>query len=55
MKPRNELTLILILIVRALLRFYNYNDIPFTHDEFSALFRLNFNGFNELIEKGVKE
>jgi len=54
MKPRNELILILILIVGALLRFYNFNNIPFTHDEFSALFRLNFNDFTQIIEKGVK-
>ncbi len=42
------------MITSAVLRFINYFDIEFTHDEFSAIFRLNFNNFSELIEKGVK-
>lgn len=54
MKLSNKTILFLILLVAASLRFFNYNEIPFTHDEFSALFRLNFNSFLELIEKGVK-
>jgi hypothetical protein len=43
-----------ILLVAILLRFFNLFNIPFTHDEFSTLFRTNFNSFDELIEKGVK-
>lgn len=43
-----------VLFVGLLLRFYNFFDIPFTHDEFSTLFRTNFNSFQELINKGVK-
>ena len=54
MNSRNNLTLVLILTVGTVLRFYNYGEIPFTHDEFSALSRLNFNSFSDLIEKGVK-
>ncbi len=50
----NKKILLFILFIAALLRFYNFFDIPFTHDEFSALFRLNFDSFGELIEKGVK-
>lgn len=50
----NKALLYIILVVAALLRFYNYFDIPFTHDEFSALFRTQFSSFSELIEKGVK-
>ena len=54
MKITNQLTILLILFIGSILRFYNYVEIPFTHDEFSALFRLNFDSFSELIEKGVK-
>lgn len=54
MKLTNKTIIILILIVATILRFFNYFEIPFTHDEFSALFRLNFDSFSDLIEKGVK-
>ncbi len=37
----------------CVLRFYHYFEIPFTHDEFSALFRTDHNSFGELIRKGV--
>ncbi|MGM0649049.1 MAG: glycosyltransferase family 39 protein [Bacteroidota bacterium] len=50
----NETILLLILMVATALRFYNFGEIPFTHDEFSALFRTNFDGFSEMIQKGVK-
>ncbi|MDX9847544.1 MAG: glycosyltransferase family 39 protein [Tenuifilaceae bacterium] len=54
MKLTNKAILLLILFIAIVLRFYNYLKIPFTHDEFSALFRLNFDSFSELIESGVK-
>ncbi len=55
MKLKNtQILLLLIIIVSALLRTYNITSIPFTHDEFSALFRTDFSDFNELIEHGVK-
>jgi hypothetical protein len=54
MKLTNKTVIILILLSAIILRFINYFEIPFTHDEFSALFRLNFASFSELIEKGVK-
>lgn len=54
MKLTNNLILLLIIIVSISLRFTNYFDIPFTHDEFSAFFRLKFDNFSDLIEKGVK-
>jgi len=56
LKPElsNRLILFLILSCAAVLRFYHYGNVPFTHDEFSALFRLRFDSFTELIEKGVK-
>jgi 4-amino-4-deoxy-L-arabinose transferase-like glycosyltransferase len=46
--------LVLILLLAAVLRFWNYFEIPFTHDEFSALFRTQFNSLSELIDKGIK-
>ena len=54
MKITNRGILFLILLVATILRMVNFFDIPYTHDEFSALFRLDFNSFSELIEKGVK-
>ena len=53
MKLSNRHTLGLILVVAAILRFFHFSEIPFTHDEFSALFRLDFSTFSDLIEKGV--
>ena len=54
MRLTNKLLLVLIIIIGTALRFYNYGEIPFTHDEFSALSRLNFNSFSDLIEKELK-
>ena len=54
MRLTNKTILILILGVSAILRFYRFQEIPFMHDEFSALFRTDFNSFNELIEYGVR-
>lgn len=50
----NQLLLILILVVAAILRFYQFFDLPFMWDELSAWNRLNFDSFSELIEKGVR-
>ncbi|MDI3526654.1 MAG: hypothetical protein PWR03_837 [Tenuifilum sp.] len=47
-------TLILILAFGIVLRFYNLFSIPFTYDEFSAIFRTNFSNFSDLIKYGVK-
>ena len=43
----------LILFAGIFLRAYDWMAIPFTHDEFSALFRTGFTAFDKLIEKGV--
>jgi len=43
----------IIIIIAALFRFYNYTNIPYTHDEYSAIHRTNFETFCELIEEGV--
>ncbi|MCX6306300.1 MAG: glycosyltransferase family 39 protein [Bacteroidetes bacterium] len=50
----DDALIMLILIVGAMLRFYRLPEIPFTHDEFSAILRTHFTTFHELIEKGVK-
>lgn len=47
--------LLFIVAVGGILRFYDFSNIPMTHDELSAYYRLNFNSFKELIEYGVKE
>ena len=54
MKLANKHILYFILLVATTLRFYNYFHLPFTHDEFSALFRTQFDSFTKLIEYGVK-
>lgn len=54
MKLTNKLLLLFIVVVAIGLRFYNFFEIPFTHDEFSAIFRTQFHSFSELIEKGVR-
>ncbi len=46
-------SILIILVSSVLLRFYNFFDIPFTHDELSTLFRTYYSSFNELINKGV--
>ncbi len=42
-----------ILLLAFVLRFWRFRTIPFMHDEFSALFRLDYGSFSELIIKGV--
>lgn len=54
MRLSNKSILLLILLVAAALRLHNFFEIPYTHDEFSALFRLDFKSFAELINKGIK-
>ncbi|MEI7725967.1 MAG: glycosyltransferase family 39 protein [Bacteroidota bacterium] len=50
----DDVLIVLILLIGGLLRFYRLSEIPFTHDEFSAIIRTQFSTFHELIEKGVK-
>jgi hypothetical protein len=45
----------MIIVVGGILRFYGLADVPFTHDELSAVLRLDFDTFRELIEYSVKE
>ena len=43
-----------ILVIAALLRFWNYWEWSYTHDEIGALVRLNYLSFSEFIQKGVQ-
>ncbi len=49
----NNLVLIFILLIGALLRMWHLTEIPLTHDEFSVVFRTGYDSFAELIEQGV--
>jgi len=44
---------VIILIVAAALRFWGLQQLPFMHDEFSALFRTQYNSIGDLIRLGV--
>jgi hypothetical protein len=46
--------LVFIIVVGTVLRFWYYDRVPFTYDEFSAFFRLRFDNFTDLIQQGVK-
>lgn len=46
--------IIAILLVASVLRLWNFYHIPFTYDEFSALFRTQFDSFSEMIEHGAR-
>jgi hypothetical protein len=43
-----------ILIWGTILRFYDWKRLPFTHDEYSTIFRTGYNSFAELISLGVQ-
>lgn len=46
--------LVVVILLAAVLRFWNFFEIPLTHDEVSALNRTHFDNFADLIEYGVK-
>jgi hypothetical protein len=50
----DDALIMLIMLIGTLLRFYRISEIPFTHDEFSAIARTHFSSFHDLIEKGIK-
>jgi hypothetical protein len=52
-KNVDSILLSCVLFTAFLLRVYRLPSIPFMHDEFSAIFRTQFDSFSELIEKGV--
>ena len=43
-----------VLLLAVFIRFYNYNNVPYTHDELSALSRLEFPDMSSLIENGIR-
>lgn len=53
MKLNNSFILFFILIAACCFRFYDIFHVPYTHDEFSALFRTEFSSFGDLIRFGV--
>ena len=53
MRFKNNILLLIILLIATILRFWNYSEIPYTNDEFSALFRTHYASFSELISKGI--
>jgi uncharacterized membrane protein len=55
LKLTNKHILWTILAVAVLLRCWSFWDIPFTHDEFSAIFRLEHDNLGDLISFGIKE
>jgi len=43
-----------IIFIASIMRFWNYWNWSFTHDELGAFVRLNYSSFSELIELGVQ-
>lgn len=52
-KFRINTLIAIILLLAGLLRFWGIHQLPFMHDEFSALFRTQYSTFSELIRQGV--
>ncbi|MBI9066494.1 MAG: glycosyltransferase family 39 protein [Salinivirgaceae bacterium] len=52
---KSILPLLIILLVATGLRFYKFSDQAFTHDEFSTLFRLDYENLHDVIQIGMKE
>ncbi|MCF8232166.1 MAG: glycosyltransferase family 39 protein [Bacteroidales bacterium] len=53
-KLKTYLPLAIILVVASFVRFYHYDTWSLSNDELSALSRLNFDSFSQLIREGVK-
>lgn len=43
-----------LLLIAAVLRFWNFNDLPLMHDELSALTRLEYDSFADFLHYGIK-
>ncbi len=52
-KLTEKIILLIILAFAAILRFYNYSSFSLSNDELSALARLRFDSFSEMVNKGV--
>jgi len=42
-----------VLLVAAVLRFWRFPELPFMHDEMSALYRCQFDSFGEMVKGGI--
>lgn len=52
--PKLErLLLVTIVVVAAVLRLWKLGQVPFMHDEFSALLRTRFDNFHDFIQQGI--
>ncbi|MBN2175185.1 MAG: glycosyltransferase family 39 protein [Bacteroidales bacterium] len=51
----DNLLLGIIVLVGTILRFYHFDGLHMTYDEFSAYFRTKFDNLGDLIENGVKK
>lgn len=51
---QNNRILIGIMLVACALRFHDFFNFPFFHDEYSAILRTQYTNFHDLIEQGVK-
>ena len=45
--------LIVIMLVASVLRLWKLGQVPFMHDEFSALLRTRFDSFHDFIQQGI--
>ncbi|PLX13565.1 MAG: hypothetical protein C0598_03320 [Marinilabiliales bacterium] len=50
---RDDIIIGLIILLAAFLRLFRFWDIPFMHDEFSAILRSQYDSFGDLIKLGV--
>jgi hypothetical protein len=52
--PTNTILLFLILLLGAVLRFWNFSNMPYLHDELSALGRTEYHSVGDVITYGVE-
>ena len=52
-KRMDYILLGVIMLVTAVLRLWKLGQVPFMHDEFSALLRTRFDNFHDFIQQGV--
>ena len=52
-KRMDYILLAIIMVVAAVLRLWKLGQIPFMHDEFSALLRTRFDNFHDFIQQGI--
>jgi len=52
-KRMDYILLGIIMLVAAVLRLWKLGQVPFMHDEFSALLRTRFDNFNDFIQQGI--